>query len=112
MAICFDCETFCCGWRRYVNVVESSDLMQNYWNHECSKAKTQDGSAVLIQNAYRNYRKRPVSLAKQVWETVKNDNTSKEKKFLHMPGREYRCTVNFGYMSATFMVNIMFQKII
>src|SRR5215208_6857091 len=51
-------------------------------------------STRLIQKAYQNYRKRPVLLAKQVWEAVRNDNTPKEKKFLNMPGREIYCTVN------------------
>ncbi|GBB89269.1 hypothetical protein RclHR1_15970003 [Rhizophagus clarus] len=32
--------------------------------------------------AYRNFRKRPVSLAKRVWNMVRNDNTPDEKKFL------------------------------
>src|SRR5580698_8432922 len=73
---------------------KSEDLMQYHWDNGCSKAKTQDGSARLIQRAYRNYKKRPISLAKQAWEAVRNDNTPTEKKFLHMPGREYRCTVN------------------
>ena len=68
--------------------------MKLHLDNECSKAKTEDGSAQLIQRAYRNYRKRPVSLAKQIWEVVRNYNTPKEKKFLHMPGREIRCTVN------------------
>ena len=27
---------------------------------------------------------------------MRNDNTPKEKKFLYMPGRDYRCTVNLG----------------
>ncbi|CAG8774020.1 20489_t:CDS:2, partial [Rhizophagus irregularis] len=53
-----------------------------------------NGSARLIQKAYRNYRKRPVLLAKQVWEAVRNDNTPREKKFLSMPSRDTRCTVN------------------
>ena len=72
------------GWCRYGYEVKSEDLMQYYWNNECSKAKTQDGSARLILKAYRNYKKRPVSLAKQIWEVVRNDNTPKEKKFLNM----------------------------
>ena len=38
--------------------------------------------ATVIQQAYRNYKKRPESLAKQVWEVVRNDGTPNEKKFL------------------------------
>ena len=38
--------------------------------------------AVVIQRAYKNYKKRPESLAKQVWEAVRNDGTPDDKKFL------------------------------
>ena len=38
--------------------------------------------ATVIQRAYRNYKKRPVSLAKQVWEAMRNDDTPDRKKFL------------------------------
>ncbi|GBB90620.1 hypothetical protein RclHR1_17610009 [Rhizophagus clarus] len=68
--------------------------MKLYRDNKCTKARTENGSARLIQKAYQNYRKRPVSLAKQVWEAVRNDNTPREKKFLSMPSRNTRCTVN------------------
>jgi hypothetical protein len=38
--------------------------------------------ATVIQRAYRNYKKKPKSLAKQVWEAVRNDGTPDRKKFL------------------------------
>ena len=38
--------------------------------------------ATVIQQAYRNYKKRPESLAKRVWEAVRNDGTPDRKKFL------------------------------
>ena len=38
--------------------------------------------ATVIQRAYRNYKKRPKSLTKRVWETVRNDGTPDNKKFL------------------------------
>ena len=38
--------------------------------------------ATVIQRAYRNYKKRPESLAKQIWEAVRNDGTPNRKKFL------------------------------
>ena len=38
--------------------------------------------ATVIQRAYRNYKKRPKSLAKRVWKAVRNDGTSDRKKFL------------------------------
>src|SRR3989454_1371421 len=44
--------------------------------------------AVVIQRAYRNYKKRPESLAKQVWEAVRNDGTPDNKKFLDIVSRD------------------------
>ena len=38
--------------------------------------------ATVIQRAYRNYKKRPDSLAKQVWKTVRNDSTPDIWKYL------------------------------
>src|SRR5436305_7620318 len=38
--------------------------------------------ATVIQQAYRNYKKRPKSLAKQVWGVVRNDGTPDNKKSL------------------------------
>ena len=38
--------------------------------------------ATVIQRAYRNYKKRPESLAKQIWEAVRNDGTPDDKKYL------------------------------
>jgi hypothetical protein len=44
----------------------------------------------VIQRAYRNYKKRPESLAKQVWEAVRNDGTPDDMKFFwRNPIREY-----------------------
>ncbi|PKC69970.1 hypothetical protein RhiirA1_391695 [Rhizophagus irregularis] len=36
----------------------------------------------VIQRAYRNYKKRPESLAKRIWEAVRNDGTPDDKKYL------------------------------
>src|SRR2546429_9962935 len=38
--------------------------------------------ATVIQRAYRNYKKRPESSAKRVWNMVRNDGTPDRKKFL------------------------------
>ena len=38
--------------------------------------------ATVIQRAYRNYKKRPESLAKQIWEAVRNDSTPDIWKYL------------------------------
>ena len=43
--------------------------------------------ATVIQQAYRNYKKRPESLAKQVWEVMRNDGTPDNKKFLDIVPR-------------------------
>ena len=43
--------------------------------------------ATVIQRAYRNYKKRPESLAKRVWEAVRNDGTPDNKKFLDIVPR-------------------------
>jgi hypothetical protein len=46
--------------------------------------------ATVIQRAYRNYKKRSESLAKQVWEVVRNDGTPDDMKFLRgISTREY-----------------------
>jgi hypothetical protein len=42
--------------------------------------------ATVIQRAYRNYKKRPESSAKRVWEAVRNDGTPDRKKFLGILG--------------------------
>jgi hypothetical protein len=38
--------------------------------------------ATVIQQAYRNYKKRSEFSAKQIWEAVRNDGTPDKKKFL------------------------------
>ena len=46
--------------------------------------------ATVIQQTYRNYKKRPESLAKQVWEIIRNDGTPDNMKCLRkIPIREY-----------------------
>src|SRR5438045_4014485 len=46
--------------------------------------------ATVIQRAYRNYKKRPESLAKRVWKAVRNDGTPDDMKFLRrIPTCEY-----------------------
>ena len=38
--------------------------------------------ATVIQRAYKNYKKKPESLAKQIWKAMRNDDTPDDKKFL------------------------------
>src|SRR5437870_1650844 len=57
MAICFGCwklvkitnvepkKTYFDEWCRYGYKVKSEDLMQNHWDHSCSKVRTCNGSA-------------------------------------------------------------------
>ena len=42
--------------------------------------------ATVIQRAYRNYKKRPESSAKRIWEAVRNDGTPDRRKFLGILG--------------------------
>src|SRR5271154_3199672 len=51
--------------------------------------------ATVIQRAYRNYKKRPKSLAKRVWEAVRNDGTPDRWKYLGIiPRDEYYYYIN------------------
>ena len=51
--------------------------------------------AVVIQRAYKNYKKRPKSLAKQVWGVVRNDGTPGRWKYLGIiPRDEYYYYIN------------------
>jgi hypothetical protein len=44
--------------------------------------------ATVIQRAYRNYKKKPESLAKRIWEAVRNDGTSDRWKYLGIIPRD------------------------
>ena len=44
--------------------------------------------ATVIQRAYRNYKKRPESLAKRVWEVMRNDGTPDRWKYLGIIPRD------------------------
>jgi hypothetical protein len=51
--------------------------------------------ATVIQQAYRNYKKKPESLAKRVWEAVRNDDTPDRWKYLGIiPRDEYYYYIN------------------
>ncbi|PKK60807.1 hypothetical protein RhiirC2_792797 [Rhizophagus irregularis] len=51
--------------------------------------------ATVIQRAYRNYKKRPESLAKRIWEAVRNDDTPNRWKYLGIiPRDEYYYYIN------------------
>ncbi len=65
---------------------------------------------VVIQQAYRNYKKKSESLVKQVWKIVRNDSISDNKKFLDIIpcSKTYhfinRKLIEFNYMSNWFYV--------
>jgi hypothetical protein len=52
-------------------------LIARQYNHQF-----ENFYATVIQQAYRNYKKRPESSAKRIWEVVRNDGTPNRKKFL------------------------------
>jgi len=101
MAICFDCwklikiddvnpkKLFHFTRQRYVDYLEPKDLMQEHWDYECNKPKTNFGKARIIQIAYRNYKNRPESLATQAWNAMRNDGISDEK-FLGLTRRKVK----------------------
>ncbi|RGB29797.1 hypothetical protein C1646_766151 [Rhizophagus diaphanus] len=60
-----------------------------------SSISHQSSNSKIIQQTYRNYKKRPESLAKRIWEVVRNDGTSNEKKFL---GTKNESSVQPGYI--------------
>ncbi|RIA98434.1 hypothetical protein C1645_812683 [Glomus cerebriforme] len=47
-----------------------------------SPTSYQSSNCKIIQQAYRNYKKKAESLAKWIWEVVRNDDTPDRKKFL------------------------------
>ena len=51
-------------------------LIPKYYNYDFKNFY-----ATVIQRAYRDYKKRPESLAKRVWEAVRNDGTPDDKKY-------------------------------
>ncbi|RIB14271.1 hypothetical protein C2G38_2323239 [Gigaspora rosea] len=101
MAICLDCmkliqvndvklkKKFHHTRGRYVEILEPKDLMQEHWDHDCNKPKTRDGSARIIQNVWRRFQERVPSNARLAWNSLANDNTPDDMKFLGLT----RCEV-------------------
>jgi hypothetical protein len=104
MAICFYC------WK-LVKIndkggrIEASDFLKDHRNQSCTVSRTKERCARRIQKAYRDYRKRPTSYYKKVWEVVKNDNTPKEKKFLGMLDPEEKMTIYSVYRNLYLMAD-------
>ena len=94
MAICFDCmklikiddvkprKSFDYLYRRFIEIVEPKDLMQHHWDTECDKPKSRDGHARIIQRAWRRFQEKEPSNARLAWNSLPNDNTPDDKKFL------------------------------
>ena len=102
VAICLDCmkliridnvkptKKFHYARSRYVEIIKPEDLMQKHWDQECNKPKSQDGYARIIQNAWRRFRERVPSNAKLAWNSLPNDGTSEDKKFLGIIPRKIK----------------------
>ncbi|RHZ54744.1 hypothetical protein Glove_423g94 [Diversispora epigaea] len=94
MAICFGCwklvkiddvnpkKSFHFTRQRYVDRLVPSDLMISHWDTECSKPKTDFGRARVIQQAYKRFQERVPSNARLAWNSLPNDGTSDDEKFL------------------------------
>jgi hypothetical protein len=94
MAICFGCwklikiddvnpkKSFHFTRKRYFDRLVPSDLMINHWDNECDKLKTNFGKARIIQNAWRQFQEKELSNARLAWNSLQNDSTPDNKKFL------------------------------
>ncbi|RHZ80757.1 hypothetical protein Glove_132g71 [Diversispora epigaea] len=97
VAICLDCmklihidnvkpkKSFHFVRRRYFEIIKPDDLMQKHWKYECDKPKSRDGYARIIQRAFCRFQEKELSNARLAWNSLANDNTPKEKKYLGMP---------------------------
>ena len=87
-----DKNLICLFWVRSSNILYNyfSELsMKRSWGFLIAKQynyQFENFYATVIQRAYRNYKKRPESLAKRIWEAVRNDGTPDRKKFLGILG--------------------------
>ncbi|RIB20511.1 hypothetical protein C2G38_2080591 [Gigaspora rosea] len=75
---------------RYIERLEPADLMKQHWDYSCSKAKTRDGLARIIQNAWRRFKERDPSNARLAWLSLPNDNILEDKKFLGLTSHEVK----------------------
>ncbi|RHZ54905.1 hypothetical protein Glove_421g107 [Diversispora epigaea] len=98
-AICFRCIKF-----MHINVnlgpnASQFDLMKDHYNYECSRSqfvydssrpRTEFGYARVIQRLWRNFRERQPSDAQLAWNSLSNDNTPDDKKFLGLTRRKVK----------------------
>jgi hypothetical protein len=73
-------------------------LIPKYYHHY----SFENFYATVIQQAYRNYKKRSKSLAKQIWEVIRNDGTPNNMKFLGMKNERYHCSGEICYKEHCF----------
>jgi len=102
MAICLDCwkliqvndvkpkKVYASAIYRYIEKIEPADLMKYHWDHECNNPKSQDGYARIIQTAYRRFKERVPSNARLAWNSLPNDNTPDDGKFLGLTRRKVK----------------------
>ncbi|RHZ75221.1 hypothetical protein Glove_216g31 [Diversispora epigaea] len=94
VAICLDCmklihvdnvkpkKIYASALYRYIEKIVPSDLMISHWDNECDKPKTDFGRARVIQRAYKRFKERVPSNAHLTWNSLPNDGTPDDKKFL------------------------------
>nr|CAG8541308.1 12381_t:CDS:2 [Entrophospora candida] len=75
-------KTFDHAYKRFAEMVEPKDLMQDHWDNYCSRPKTDFGRARIIQRAWRRFQEKEPSNARLAWNSLPNDNTPDDKKFL------------------------------
>jgi len=102
MAICFGCwklikiddvqpkKLFHFTRKRYIEIIKPDDLMQKHWDHECDKPKSRDGYARIIQRAFRRFQEKEPSNARLAWNSLPNDNTPDDGKFLGLTRRKVK----------------------
>ncbi|RHZ84512.1 hypothetical protein Glove_80g7 [Diversispora epigaea] len=98
-AICFRCMKL-----MHINVnlgpkASQFDLMKDHYDYECSRPqsvydssrpRTEFGCARVIQRLWRNFREREPSDARHAWNSLSNDNTPDDKKFLGITPRKVK----------------------
>ncbi|RHZ71210.1 hypothetical protein Glove_261g91 [Diversispora epigaea] len=68
--------------QRYVDRLKSEDLMQEHWDHEYDKPKTDFGKARIIQRTFRRFKERVPSNTRLAWNSLPNDGTPDDEKIL------------------------------
>jgi len=83
--------------------------MQEHWDYGCDKARTRDGSARIIQQAYRRFQERVPSNARLAWNSLANDGTPNDEKFLTLIPHKIKNPVSLDRIKMRF--NKEYKKI-